>query len=99
MWPVVHAQAGNPPELPVQTTFVQASLFILLFGTIVGDFALLGDVGNRAVHSLWDTLPAFVDEDGRLVMVSTSPPLPPPALPCLFSKTGRACHMQLNYAS
>lgn len=49
---------------------MQLSLFILLFGTIVGDFALLGDVGNRAVHSLWDTPPAFIDEDGRLVMVN-----------------------------
>lgn len=35
----------------------------------MGDFALLGDVGNRAVHSLWDSPPAFVDQDGRLVMV------------------------------
>lgn len=48
---------------------VKVSLFILLFGTIVGDFALLGDVGNRAVHSLWDAPPAFIDQDGRLVMV------------------------------
>lgn len=51
---------------------LKVSLFILLFGTIVGDFALLGDVGNRAVHCLWDSPPAFIDKDGRLVMVLSS---------------------------
>ena len=48
---------------------LKVSLFILLFGTIVGDFALLGDVGNRAVHSLWEQPPAFFDQEGRLAMV------------------------------
>ena len=48
---------------------MKVSLVMLLFGTIVGDFALLGDVGNQAIHSLWDELPPFFDPHGRLLMV------------------------------
>ena len=48
----------------------QVSLIALLFGTIVGDFALLGDVGNRAILGLWDHPPHWVTAgDGRVVMV------------------------------
>lgn len=49
--------------------YLQVSLVALLFGTIVGDFALLGDVGNTAVHSWFDTPPAWLDPHGRIVMV------------------------------
>lgn len=50
--------------------FVQISLFILLFGTIVGDFALLGSTAQLAVHNLsGGSLPKWLDENGRMILV------------------------------
>lgn len=77
----IHSKSQNKQRCPLDhhyiasqhlVNFVKVSLFILLFGTIVGDFALLGDVGNQAMHSLWDTPPAFIDPNGRLVMVHSA---------------------------
>ena len=68
------------PHTAVEATFycwgVQAatrfSLILLLFGTIVGDFALLADVGTRAVerlHAAHAAPPAWlVGYHGRVIM-------------------------------
>jgi hypothetical protein len=37
----------------VLQVFTQVSLFLLLFGTMCGDFALLHDAALRAVSKLW----------------------------------------------
>ena len=49
----------------------QVSLLLLLYGTIIGDFALLADVGQRALSRLSpDHAPSLlVDHDGRGIMV------------------------------
>ncbi len=54
---------------PVQVV-TQVSLILLLFGTVIGDFALLADVGQRALRRLSPSPPALlVDYDGRGIMV------------------------------
>jgi hypothetical protein len=48
----------------------QVSLILLLFGTVIGDLALLADVGQRALRRLSPSPPALlVDHDGRGIMV------------------------------
>jgi len=48
----------------------QVSLLLLLYGTIIGDFALLADVGARALGKLTPTPPAaLVGHGGRGIMV------------------------------
>jgi hypothetical protein len=48
----------------------QVSLMLLLFGTVIGDFALLADVGQRALRRLTPDPPAaLVGHDGRGIMV------------------------------
>lgn len=43
---------------------------LLLFGTVIGDFALLADVGQRALRRLSTEPPAIlVGYDGRGIMV------------------------------
>ncbi|KAK9845342.1 hypothetical protein WJX81_003878 [Elliptochloris bilobata] len=57
----------------------QVSLLLLLFGTIIGDFALLADVGARAVRKLTPTPPeALVGYGGRgmMVLLALCPVLP-----------------------
>ena len=49
----------------------QISLILLLVGTVIGDFALLADVGQRALSRLTPShAPAIlVEHDGRGIMV------------------------------
>lgn len=49
----------------------QISLILLLVGTVIGDFALLADVGQRALSRLTPGhAPAIlVEHDGRGIMV------------------------------
>ncbi|CAL8462502.1 g2035 [Coccomyxa elongata] len=48
----------------------QVSLILLLFGTVIGDFALLADVGQRALRRLTPSAPELlVGYDGRGIMV------------------------------
>ncbi len=48
----------------------QVSLILLLFGTVIGDFALLADVGQRALRRLSPSAPELlVGYDGRGIMV------------------------------
>ena len=49
----------------------QVALVLLLFGTVIGDFALLADVGQRALRQLSPAAPEIlVGHDGRGVMVA-----------------------------
>ena len=57
----------------------QVSLLLLLYGTIIGDFALLADVGARAVGKLTPTPPdILVGHGGRgmMVLLALCPVLP-----------------------
>lgn len=60
------------PEAPgvALQAATQVSLVLLLFGTVIGDFALLADVGQRALRRLsLAPLPLLVDHDGRGIML------------------------------
>lgn len=54
----------------VAQVVTQLSLMLLLFGTVIGDFALLADVGQRALRRLSPAPPALlVNHSGRGIMV------------------------------
>ena len=67
----------QPPSTTCSVHLQSATRFgliLLLFGTIIGDFALLADVGTRAVQRLHTahTSPApawLVGSKGRVIMV------------------------------
>ena len=66
-----HAAAGSQSACCAPQVLTQVSLILLLFGTIVGDFALISDVSARAFKGLAapDTPPAWlVAYDGRGTM-------------------------------
>jgi len=66
-----HAAAGSHNACCAPQVLTQISLILLLFGTIVGDFALISDVSARAFKGLAapDTPPAWlVAYDGRGTM-------------------------------
>ena len=57
----------------------QVALLLLLYGTIVGDFALLADVGARAVRKLTPTPPELLvgfGGRGMMVLLALCPVLP-----------------------
>ncbi len=46
------------------------SLVVLLFGTLCGDYALLADIGKKAIVGLFPDAPGWIHNDpGRLPMV------------------------------
>lgn len=73
----MYVQHGQPAKrhsrVIASQAATRASLILLLFGTIVGDFALLADVGTRALqrlHTAHVAAPAWLTgHRGRLVMV------------------------------
>ncbi len=55
---------------PTPQVVTEVSLVVLLFGTLCGDYALLADIGKKAVVGLFPDAPGWIHDDpGRLPMV------------------------------
>jgi hypothetical protein len=92
------------PSVALQAA-TQVSLVLLLFGTVIGDFALLADVGQRALRRLSPAPPAvLVDHDGRgiMLLLALGVVLPLCLLrrraPCLLRLSAMSCSMHCHDA-
>ena len=48
----------------------EVSLVFLLFGTLCGDYALLADIGKKAIVGLFPGAPGWIHDDpGRIPMI------------------------------